>query len=82
MSVIFLEKTSTPGGLSESVTIKMDKVLTPMRDLGVYVPTDFDPNHREIKGMSEDVRLKKHSLDKKNKLKEKVLYCHLLEAQN
>jgi hypothetical protein len=47
---------------------KMDEIFAPIREApatAVYINPDFDPNHREIKGMSEDVRLKKSEKAKK-----------------
>ena len=50
-------------GLDEAhtTTTKLDEIFAPMRESAVYINPDYDPNHREIKGMSEDVRLKKAS---------------------
>ena len=47
----------------------MDEIFAPIRETSVYINPDFDPNHREIKGMSEDVRLKKASVVKPNQAK-------------
>lgn len=51
----------------------VSEVLTTENDLScTYLPQDFDPNQREIKGMSEEVRLKKHSSVKRPQQLEKV----------
>ena len=57
--------------LAEEKPKKMDEIFAPIRDApSVYIDPNFDPNHREIKGMSEDVRLKKSAADKTKKEEE------------
>jgi len=56
---------------SESRTSKLEEIFAPIRVTSIYVP-DFDPNNKEIKGLTENVQLKKAVVDKKAKEKTQV----------